>query len=100
MAENAPARAPRPTVQQLDWLQRGLDQPGGKLPLFDRNGQAMPGQTVRSCLKHGWAKPWFHNPLKPDWLVCKLSESGRALAAEAAAKADLKAAGKPQRKAG
>jgi hypothetical protein len=29
----------------------------------------------------GWAEPWFSNPLKPDWLVCKLTDTGRALLA-------------------
>jgi hypothetical protein len=32
---------------------------------------------VRACLDAGWATPWFANPLKPDWQVCKLTDSGR-----------------------
>jgi hypothetical protein len=32
---------------------------------------------VRSCIDQGWAEPWFSNPLKPDWLVCKLTAAGR-----------------------
>ena len=36
-------------------------------------------QVVRACLERGWAAPWFNNPLKPDWLVCKLTEAGRRL---------------------
>jgi hypothetical protein len=68
------------TPAQLAWLRRGLDQPGGKLPLFDRDGQQVNPRVVRSCLDHGWAEPWFSNPLKPDWLVCKLTEAGRRLA--------------------
>ena len=66
-----------PSPTQLVWLRRGLDQPGGKLPLFDEWGQRVNEQTVRSCIAHGWAEPWFANPLKPDWLVCKLTASGR-----------------------
>jgi hypothetical protein len=66
-----------PTVAQRAWLVRGLDQPGGKLPLFDRNGQRVSPRTIKSCLEHGWATPWFANPLKPDWLVCKLTPAGR-----------------------
>ena len=72
-------RAPRPTLEQREWLQRGLDQPGGKLPLFDRYGQNVNARTVRACIDHGWAEPWFTNPLKPDWLVCKLTEAGRSI---------------------
>ncbi|MGH6933370.1 MAG: hypothetical protein ACREEE_13160 [Dongiaceae bacterium] len=67
----------RPTPQQRHWLSCGLDQPGGKLPLFDEWGQRISDRTVRSCIELGWAEPWFTNPLKPDWLVCKLTDSGR-----------------------
>jgi len=72
-----------PTLPELFYLRRGLAQPGGKLPLFDLDGQAIAGEVVRSCLKRGWAEPWFANPLKPGWLVCKLTEAGRRLAASA-----------------
>lgn len=65
---------------QLHWLQRGLDQAGGKLPLFDRIGQKVSEKTVRSCIRNGWAEPWFNNPIKPDWLVCRLTDAGRELA--------------------
>ena len=68
----------RPSTQQFHWLERGLDQPGGKLPLFDEWGQRISERTVKSCIEQGWAEPWFTNPLKPDWLVCKLTEAGRA----------------------
>ncbi len=69
--------AARPTLIQKIWLRRGLDQPGGKLPLFNEYGQRISERTVRSCITHGWAEPWFSNPLKDDWLVCKLTEDGR-----------------------
>ena len=69
-----------PALLELLYLRRGLAQPGGKLPLFDLDGQAVDATTVRRCLEHGWAEPWFSNPLKPDWLVCKLTELGRRLA--------------------
>lgn len=71
-----------PTLPQLLYLRRGLTQAGGKLPLFDLDGQAVAAAIVRRCLDRGWAEPWFSNPLKPDWLVCKLTESGRRLATE------------------
>jgi hypothetical protein len=71
------ARKPTPSPVQLAWLARGLDQPGGKLPLFDAEGQQMDPRTIQACLEQGWAEPWFNNPLKPDWLVCKLTAAGR-----------------------
>ena len=67
----------RPTDVQIKWLQRGLDQAGGKLPLFDKDGQKINSRTINSCLKRGWAEPWFNNPIKPDWLVCRLTDAGR-----------------------
>ncbi|MEO5338034.1 MAG: hypothetical protein H7841_14250 [Magnetospirillum sp. WYHS-4] len=76
MAEPAPDE--RPTPSQLRWLASGMSQPGGKLPLFDSEGQRISERTVRACLDKGWAEPWFANPIKPDWLVCKLTPSGRA----------------------
>jgi hypothetical protein len=69
--------AGRPSQAQMKWLSRGIDQPGGKLPLFDPDGRRVNPQMVRACLDAGWAEPWFANPLKPDWLVCKITESGR-----------------------
>jgi hypothetical protein len=75
-----PANGARPSENQLRYLRGGLAQAGGKLPLFDANGKAYPAQTVRSCIERGWAEPWFDNPLKPDWLVCRLTEAGRAAA--------------------
>jgi hypothetical protein len=69
----------------MGWLRRGLGQPGGKLPLFDERGQRMKKPTIDACLKAGWAERWFDNPLKPDWLVCRLTEAGR----DAATTSDL-----------
>ena len=69
----------RPTTAQHGWLARGLDQPGGKLHLFDANGKRVDPRTIRSCIDQGWAGPWFANPLKPDWLVCKLTPLGREI---------------------
>lgn len=63
---------------QRKWLERGLTQPGGKLPLFDADGRKVSPQVVKKCVEMGWAEPWFANPEKPDWLVCKLTDSGRA----------------------
>jgi len=69
----------RPNAAQRRYLARGLTQPGGKLPLFDEEGQHFHPALVRACIAHGWAEPWFGNPLKPDWLTCKLTDKGRAV---------------------
>lgn len=67
----------KPTPSQKNWLIRGLEQPGGKLPLFDKEGQQISVRTVRSCVKAGWAESWCHNPIKPDWLICRITPKGR-----------------------
>ena len=72
----------RPTEAQRRYLERGLTEPGGKLPLFDREGRAVPRRTVESCLAHGWAERWLENPIKPDWLVCRLTPAGQAVLRE------------------
>jgi hypothetical protein len=77
-------KAHAPTPVQRQWLRRGLDQPGGKLPLFDRYGQHIDPRTIRACIEQGWAEPWYRNPLKPDWMVCKLTARGRLVAQERA----------------
>lgn len=71
------AGAKKPSAAQLKWLARGLTQAGGKLPLFDDEGRTIPPATIRACMAAGWAEPWFSNPIKPDWLVCRLTEAGR-----------------------
>ena len=83
-AKCGPVRVPQqdPTPAQRRWLERGLSQAGGKLPIFDEDGQRFATSTIKSCVRHGWAEPWFENPLKPDWVVCKLTHLGRVVAEE------------------
>ena len=71
-----------PNAAQRRYLLRGFSQAGGKLPLFDSDGQHIHPALVRACIAHGWAEPWFGNPLKTDWLVCKLTEKGRHAVSE------------------
>jgi hypothetical protein len=66
-----------PTQAQRAYLVRAMDQPGGKLPLFDLNGKPVDTRVIRACLAQGWAEPWFSNPLKPDWIVCRITAKGR-----------------------
>jgi hypothetical protein len=66
----------RPTEPQRRYLERGLTQPGGKLPLFDRDGRGVASRTIEACVAHGWAERWVHNPIRPEWQVCKLTAKG------------------------
>ncbi len=69
-------RSQQPTSAQRSYLERGVGQPGGKLPLFGIDGRQINHQTIRACIDNGWAEPWFNNPIKPDWLVCRLTAAG------------------------
>ena len=76
LQSNKDATGRKPSKPQRDWLQAGLNQAGGKLPLFGRDGREIPAQTIRACIASGWAEPWFSNPIKPEWLVCRLTDEG------------------------
>lgn len=65
------------TNEEQHYLKMGKSQPGGKLPLFDENGQEIKATVIKGCLEKGLVEPWFANPMKPDWLVCRLTDSGR-----------------------
>ena len=54
----------------------GSIKPGGKLPLFDRDGRQVAASTIEACIAHGWAEVWTRNPIKPEWLVCRLTVAG------------------------
>ncbi|HEY7458877.1 MAG TPA: hypothetical protein VH765_09005 [Xanthobacteraceae bacterium] len=71
-----PESAGGPSAAQRRYLERGLREAGGKLPLFDEAGREIPRRTIESCMAHGWAELWGSNPVKPDWLVCRLTPLG------------------------
>ena len=79
VAPNSETTARGPSQAQRRYLKRGLKQAGGKLPIFDHAGQQISARTISHCIVQGWAEPWFENPIKPDWLVCRLTERGRDL---------------------
>ncbi|MBL4854570.1 hypothetical protein JYT93_00980 [bacterium AH-315-J19] len=70
----------RMSATEQSYLRLGLKQPGGKLPLFDNNGREINNRTIMACVEKGYAEKWFANPLKPEWLVCRLTIAGRAAA--------------------
>ncbi|AXS41243.1 hypothetical protein [Breoghania sp. L-A4] len=74
--EEAPRGLAQPSAAQRRWLELGTSQPGGKLPLFYHDGREVGRRTIESCIAKGWAEPWFSNPIKPDWVVCKLTRAG------------------------
>jgi hypothetical protein len=65
----------RPTPVQLEWLRRGLDRPGGNLPLYDSFGQRVSDRTMKSCVEHGWATT--RAEAMRNWQLCQLTSAGR-----------------------
>ncbi len=47
--------------------------------MFDADGREVAPRTVQACVANGWAEPWLKNPIKPDWLVCRLTAKGYAV---------------------
>lgn len=68
---------PKPTETQYKYLTRGLNDEGGKLPLFDRHGQRIRRRTIKACLSHGWSKPMYKYMVQSDWQFCRLTAKGR-----------------------
>jgi hypothetical protein len=67
---------------QLRYLRRGLERPGGTLPLYDQDGQEIPKVTIRACMAHGWAEPISTHPIHGDWVICRLTPAGYRLVAD------------------
>lgn len=63
--------------EQREWLQAGLNQAGGKLPLYKTSGERFPSSLISSCVQAGLAEPWALNPLRNQWQVCRLTEVGK-----------------------
>ncbi len=74
---NSVREGARLSESEMMYLRPGLTQPGGKLPLFDVTGQRIDPRVQRACIQKGLCEPWFANPMKPDWLVCRLTDEGR-----------------------
>lgn len=73
-----PAVLNQPSDEQRRWLRMGLQQAGGKLPLYDESGKRIEHAVITSCVQAGWAEPWAINPLRANWQVCRLTEAGRS----------------------
>jgi hypothetical protein len=75
-AADSPHGTGEPTAAQKRYLERGLREPGGKLPLFDADGREIPRRTIEACVTHGWAQVSGSNPANADWLACRLTDAG------------------------
>lgn len=61
----------------IAWLQTGAGNAEGRLALFDGTGQRVDPSIQRAALSQGLAEGWFANPMRPDWMVCRLTPAGK-----------------------
>lgn len=66
----------------IAWLYTGATNREGRLALFDDTGQRIDKTIQQIAISQGWAEGWFANPMRPDWMVCRLTPSGRRFLAE------------------
>ena len=60
------------------WLRGGVDRSDGRLAIFDTFGEPVNKAVIKSAIASGLAEPWFSSPMRPQWMVCRLTAKGRA----------------------
>ena len=64
-------------MEMQSWLQGGLDREDGRLAIFDMFGEPVNKAVIKSAIATGLAEPWFSSPMRPQWMVCRLTTKGR-----------------------
>jgi len=59
-----------------EWLRGGEAREDGRLALFDQFGEPIDKKVVKTAIASGLAEPWFANPMRPQWTVCRLTQKG------------------------
>ena len=59
-----------------EWLRGGQARDDGRLALFDQFGEPIDRKVVKTAIASGFAEPWFANPMRPQWTVCRLTAKG------------------------
>ena len=59
------------------WLQGGEAREDGRLALFDQFGEPIDRKVVKTAIASGFAEPWFASPMRPQWIVCRLTSKGQ-----------------------
>ena len=68
----------RETEMELrNWLHGGLNRADGRLAIFDTFGEPVNKAVIKSAIAAGLAEPWFSSPMRPQWMVCRLTPKGR-----------------------
>lgn len=71
-------------LELKNWLQGGFDRTDGRLAIFDTFGEPVNKAVIKSAISSGLAEPWFSSPMRPQWMVCRLTPKGRAAVSRSA----------------
>ena len=71
-------------IELRNWLRGGLDREDGRLAIFDSFGEPVNKAVIKSAISEGLAEPWFSSPMRPQWMVCRLTPKGRTVLNRAA----------------
>ncbi len=64
-------------LELRDWLRGGLNREDGRLAMFDTFGEPVRKIIIKTAIAEGLAEPWFSSPMRPQWMVCRLTSKGR-----------------------
>ena len=70
-------KKPAPSLAQKKYLQKGMSNMSGKLPLFDPDGQRYCERTVEACVRAGWARPAYRNNALKGMAIMRITREGR-----------------------
>lgn len=76
----ADAKARLIEIDMMAWLRGGLNRADGRLALFDAFGEPVEPIIIQKAIASGLAEPWFASPMRPQWMVCRLTAQGRRVA--------------------
>ncbi len=77
-SNRAQIRAREIDMEMRNWLNGGLNREDGRLAIFDTFGEPVNKAVIKTAIASGYAEPWFSNPMRPQWTVCRLTAKGRA----------------------
>ena len=80
----AQQRAREIDMGMRDWLNGGLNREDGRLAIFDTFGEPINKAVIKTAIASGFAEPWFSSPMRPQWMVCRLTAKGRAVVSPSA----------------
>jgi len=64
-------------IELRNWLEAGSQRTDGRLAMFDQFGEPVSKGVIKTAIASGLAEPWFSSPMRPQWMVCRITQKGR-----------------------